>query len=104
MVLVLLSIYISKIIGFKETNRQKLLPYECGEQTIGPSWIKIDAGFYLFGLIFLLFDIESIFIIPWTLVIKHTGILGFFEISIFVFVLLIGLFYAWAKNVLRWRV
>ena len=52
-----------------------MLPYECGEQTIGPSWIKINAGFYTFGLIFLLFDIESIFLIPWALIIKEIGLL-----------------------------
>lgn len=102
--LVLISIAIFKLIDFKDVNRQKLLPYECGEQTIGPTWIKIDAGFYLFGLVFLLFDIESIFIIPWTLILKKTGFLGFMEILIFIFILLLGLFYAWSKDMLKWRI
>jgi NADH-quinone oxidoreductase subunit A len=88
----------------KKFSLHKELPYECGEYTIGPSWIKINAGFYTFGLAFLLFDIESIFLIPWTLVINDLGLIGFIEIITFISILVIGLIYALRKKDLTWKI
>lgn len=101
--LVIVTIAIADIISLKSINSQKELPYECGEQTIGPSWIKFNAGFYIFGLIFLLFDIESIFLFPWTLVLREMGLIGLIEVLIFIFILIIGLIYAWTKGDLEWK-
>jgi NADH-quinone oxidoreductase subunit A len=102
--LVSLSIVISYTISPQTFLFQKNLPYECGEHTIGPSWIKINAGFYTFGLIFLLFDIESIFLIPWTMIVKDVGFIGCIEILIFILILAIGLIYAWVKGDLEWKI
>jgi len=102
--LIIIAIIISIQINPKNINRQKILPYECGERTIGPSWIKFNAGFYVFGLIFLLFDIETIFLIPWTLIIKDVGLIGFLEVLIFISILLLGLVFAWIKGALEWKI
>jgi len=102
--LVIATITVSSMISSRKINSQKDLPYECGEQTIGPSWIKFNAGFYIFGLIFLLFDIESIFLFPWTLVLREMGIIGLIEVLIFIFILILGLIYAWTKGDLEWKI
>lgn len=101
--LIFLSVFISYKISPQTFSFQKNLPYECGEHTIGPSWIKINAGFYTFGLIFLLFDIESIFLIPWTIIIKNMSFIGFIEVTVFVLILILGLMYAWVKGDLEWK-
>jgi NADH-quinone oxidoreductase subunit A len=102
--LIFLSIFISYKISPQNFSFQKNLPYECGEHTIGSSWIKINAGFYTFGLIFLLFDIESIFLIPWIMIMKNIGFIGFIEVMIFVLILVLGLIYAWRKGDLEWKI
>lgn len=102
--LVMGTILIAHIIAPSSNNVQKQLPYECGEQTIGPSWIKFNAGFYVFGLIFLLFDIESIFLFPWTLVLREVGVIGLIEVFIFISILVLGLIYAWIKGDLEWKI
>lgn len=102
--LVMGTILIAHIIAPFSNNVQKPLPYECGEQTIGPSWIKFNAGFYVFGLIFLLFDIESIFLFPWTLVLREVGVIGLIEVFIFISILVLGLIYAWLKGDLEWKI
>jgi NADH-quinone oxidoreductase subunit A len=102
--LVVLVISITNYITPHKGNKQKMLPYECGEQTIGPSWIKFNPGFYIFGLIFLLFDIESIFLIPWAIVLRESGFTGFLEVLVFIFILVLGLAYAWVKGALEWKV
>jgi len=94
----------SAVISPKNFTFQKDLPYECGEHTIGPSWVKINAGFYTFGLIFLLFDIESVFLIPWTIIIRELGLLGFIEVLFFILILILGLIYAQSKGDLAWRI
>lgn len=102
--LVIGTVFIAYIISPYSINSQKTLPYECGEQTIGPSWMKFNVGFYIFGIIFLLFDIESIFLFPWTLVLREMGILGLIEALIFICILVLGLIYAWRKGDLEWKI
>ena len=102
--LVIGTIFVAYVISPYNVNSQKKLPYECGEQTIGPSWIKFNVGFYIFGMIFLLFDIESIFLFPWTLILREVGIIGFIEVLLFIFVLALGLIYAWVKGDLEWKI
>lgn len=104
MALVGISMFLSLKLSNPRSNFHKRLPYECGEQTIGPSWIKFNPGFYIFGLIFLLFDIESIFLIPWTLISREIGYFGLIEVLLFVLVLSIGLIYAWIKGALEWKI
>ena len=78
------------------------IPYECGEQPIGQAWIQFNVGYYLFGLLFLVFDVEAALMYPWAVVFRSVGLAGLIEMAIFVLVLIIGLVYAWRKGVLEW--
>ena len=83
-------------------NLAKFEPYECGIPTEGPTWIQFNVGYYLFAIIYLIFDVESLFLFPWAVVMKEVGIRAFIEIIIFLFILGLGLLYAWKKRALRW--
>jgi NADH-quinone oxidoreductase subunit A len=76
--------------------------YECGIETIGNSWIQYYAGFYIYALIFVIFDVETVFLYPWALTFGKLGLFAFLEMLIFVGILVVGLVYAWRKQVLRW--
>ncbi len=80
----------------------KNTPYECGEQPIGNAWIQFNVGYYLFGLMFLVFDVEAAFLYPWAVAYRHLGVAGLVEAGIFILILLAGLAYAWKKGVLEW--
>ena len=77
--------------------------YECGVDTIGRSWVQFKTSYFLYALVFVVFDVETVFIFPWAKVMKEAGITGFIEILIFFFVLGIGLLYAWKKGALKWE-
>ena len=77
-------------------------PYECGEPTIGPSWVQFNVGYYLFGLLFLVFDVEAAFLYPWAVVFREVGGAALIEMGIFLVVLIVGLVYAWRKGALEW--
>ena len=96
------GILISKALAKTSTNLQKDETYECGIPTTGTSFIQFNVGYYLFALIFLVFDVELVFMYPWAVVVKEIGILAFFEILIFMFILFMGLLYAWKKGALKW--
>src|SRR2546421_9596305 len=83
-------------------NELKLSIYECGEDPIGSSWIKFNIRFYVVALIFILFDVEIVFLFPWALVFKKMGWLAFGEMAIFLAILIVGFAYAWVKGDLDW--
>lgn len=83
-------------------NPQKGQTYECGVPTRGPSWIQFNVGYYLFALVFLIFDVELIFLYPWAVVVKKLGMMAFFEILVFLFILFMGFLYAHKKGALKW--
>ncbi len=85
------------------TNIHKSEAYECGIPTEGLTWLQFNVGYYLFAIIFLVFDVESVFIFPWAVVMKEMGMVAFVEIVIFFFVLGLGLLYAWKKGALKWE-
>ena len=97
-----IAVLISKLITKPTTNPQKGEPYECGIPTEGKTWVQLNVGYYLFALIFLLFDVELIFLYPWAVVAKAVGWLAFFEIVIFFFILFMGFLYAHKKGALKW--
>ncbi|MBL7750968.1 MAG: NADH-quinone oxidoreductase subunit A [Chitinophagaceae bacterium] len=97
------AILISKFVLKATTNPQKAEPYECGIPTQGPSWVQFNVGYYLFALIFLIFDVELIFLFPWAVVVKQVGWVAFIEILIFFFILFMGLLYAHKKGALKWK-
>src|SRR5208283_5108184 len=82
----------------------KVDPYECGEETIGPTWIQFNARYYIWALIFVVFDVEVLFVIPWAVVYRSFQPIttAFVEMGVFLFILLVGLLYAWKKHALEW--
>lgn len=97
-----LGISLSYILAKTTINSQKGSPYECGIPTIGTSFIRFNVGYYLFALIFLVFDVELVFLYPWAVVVKEVGMIALIEIIIFMIVLFMGLLYAWKKGALKW--
>lgn len=99
----LIAIFASRLFTKGSKNTQKAEPYECGIPTTGKTWIQLNVGYYLFALIFLIFDVELIFIFPWAVVAKNVGWVALVEIVIFLFILFIGFLYAHKKGALKWK-
>ncbi len=83
-------------------NKSKLLTYESGETPIGSAWVQYPLAFYIFALLFVAFDVDIVFILSWAVIFRQLGWFGFVEIVFFIFVLALGLVYAWRKGVIRW--
>lgn len=98
-----IAILVSKIVTKATKNQQKAEPYECGIPTQGPSWVQFNVGYYLFALLFLIFDVELIFLYPWAVAAKKVGWLALVEIIIFFFILFSGFLYAHKKGALKWK-
>ena len=97
-----IAILISKIVTKATFNPQKGQPYECGIPTRGKTWTQLNVGYYLFALIFLIFDVELVFLFPWAVVAKKVGWMAMVEILIFFFILMLGFLYAHKKGALKW--
>lgn len=95
--------FLSNLISPKSDNSQKREPYESGMITIGPTWVQFKVGYYLYAILFLVFDVEVAFLIPWAVVYQKIGSLALVEIIIFLFILGLGLAYAWKKEALKWE-
>ena len=80
----------------------KLTSYECGELPEGSAWVKFNIRFYVIALIFLIFDVEIVFLFPWAVVYNELGLLAFIEAFLFVLILLVGFIYVWVKGDLDW--
>lgn len=97
-----IAILIARLVTRSTKNPQKGEPYECGIPTTGKTWIQLNVGYYLFALIFLIFDVELIFLFPWAVVAKNSGWVALAEIGIFFFILFMGFLYAHKKGALKW--
>lgn len=97
------AILFSSFMAPTSSNPQKFEPYECGIPTVGPTWLQFNVGYYLFAILFLIFDVETVFVFPWAVVMKELGMVAFIEIVIFFFILVLGLAYAWKKKALVWE-
>lgn len=93
---------VSRLIQRRHSYPEKLTPYECGVPPVGDTRMPFAVRYYIFALLFLIFDVEAIFLYPWALVFRLLGMQGFLEMMIFVAVLLVGLLYAWGKGALEW--
>ncbi|MDE6106679.1 MAG: NADH-quinone oxidoreductase subunit A [Bacteroidales bacterium] len=82
---------------------QKGEAYECGIPTRGRSWMQFKAGYYLFAILFLMFDIETVFLFPWAVVVRDMGVNGLLSVLFFLVILILGLAYAWRKDALEWK-
>ena len=94
---------VAKLIGPRSYNKVKGEPYECGIPTHGTSWLPVSVGFYLFAILFLMFDVETVFLYPWAVVVKEFGPAALLSIGFFLVVLVFGLVYAWRKGDLEWK-
>ena len=83
-------------------NMIKSQTYECGVQTEGTAWVQFHAGYYIFALVFVIFDVETIFLYPWAVAFRSLATYGFVEAILFIMILLFGLAYAWRKQALEW--
>ena len=102
-VLVVGAYVIAKLIGPRSYNKLKGEPFECGIPTRGSSWLPVSIGYYLFAILFLMFDVETLFLYPWAVVVKEFGTMALFSIGFFLLVLVFGLAYAWRKGALEWK-
>jgi NADH-quinone oxidoreductase subunit A len=98
-----LILFLSHLLGPKRVEPVKLSPYECGVITIGPTHETIPVKYYIVAMLFLVFDLEVVYLYPWATVFKDLGGVAFIEMLVFVFILLIGLFYVWKKGALEWE-
>ena len=96
------AITIAAILGPKKPNAIKQSTYECGIETVGDSWVQFKAQYYIFGLVFLVFDVETVFLFPWAVSLNKLPLFAVFEGIIFILILLAGLVYAWKKGMLEW--
>lgn len=102
-VLVVGAYVIAKLIGPRSYNKLKGEPFECGIPTRGSSWSLVSIGYYLFAILFLMFDVETLFLYPWAVVVKDFGTMALVSIGFFLLVLVFGLAYAWRKGALEWK-
>ncbi len=86
----------------KRPQPQKYISYESGVDPVGTGWSQSQIRYYVFALLFVMFDVEAVFIFPWAVRLEALGVFGLVEMGIFVFILALGLLYAWRKGVLRW--
>ena len=76
--------------------------YECGLETIGGTWVQYKVQYYIYALVFVLFDVETVFLYPWAVAFNRLGIFALFEMLVFLLILFVGLAYAWRKGALEW--
>ncbi len=101
--LVGIALGLARLISPRSFNRQKGEAYECGIPTRGRSWMQFKAGYYLFAILFLMFDVEAVFLFPWAVTVQDAGIDGLLNILFFMVILILGLTYAWKKGALEWK-
>lgn len=96
------ALLIARLLAPRKPNAIKQSTYECGIETVGDSWVQFKAQYYIFGLVFLVFDVETVFLFPWAVALNKMPLFAVFEGIIFITILLAGLVYAWRKGMLEW--
>ena len=97
------ALLIAWLLAPRSFNPQKGEAYECGIPTRGTSWMQFKAGYYLFAILYLMFDVETVFLFPWAVVLSEIGVAGLISIAVFMVILVLGLVYAWKKGALEWK-
>jgi NADH:ubiquinone oxidoreductase subunit 3 (subunit A) len=93
---------ISWLVAPKKPNPIKQSTYECGIETVGESWVQFKAQYYIFALVFLVFDVETVFLFPWALAMNEMSLFVTLEGILFIAILVVGLVYTWRKGLLEW--
>ena len=102
MVVPLLPIVLARFIAPKKPGKVKGQPYECGTEGEGDSWIQFRVQYYLFAILFVVFDVEALFLFPWAVIFREAGLAGLAAIGLFIGILVAGLIYAWQEGALEW--
>ncbi len=103
LVLVGAALLIAWFVAPRSQNLHKGEPYECGIPTRGSSWMQFRVGYYLFAILYLVFDVETVLLFPWAIIMKDLGPQGLVSVSFFLVILTLGLAYAWKKGALKWK-
>ena len=98
-----LPIALGMILGPRNPDSQKNSPYECGFEAFEDARMKFDVRYYLVAILFILFDLEIVFLFPWAVALDGIGLLGFWSMMFFLFVLVVGFVYEWRKGALQWE-
>lgn len=98
-----LPLFVSYLVSPKKPDSYKLAPYECGVETIGPTWVQIKAHYYLFALAFVVFDVEAVFLFPWAVAYNQLGLAALIAMFTFLAILVVPWVYAWKKGALEWK-
>ena len=93
---------LSRFIAPRKPSLEKSRTYESGEEPVGQAWGRYPSHFYIFALLFVVFDVEVVFLFPWAVLFRSLGWNGLIEMAVFIAILVVGLYYAWRKQVLRW--
>jgi NADH-quinone oxidoreductase subunit A len=101
-IFVFAGIFVARLLGPNRPSKEKLSPYECGEEPVGNSWIRFNIRFYVVALMFLIFDVEVVLLFPWALVFKDFGWYAFGAMAVFVSLIFVGFAYELGKGDLRW--
>lgn len=101
--LIVAGLGIALLLSPKSFNPQKGEPYECGIPTRGTSWMQFHIGYYLYAILYLMFDVEAVFLFPWATIVRQLGTSGLISILFFILILGLGLAYAWKKGALKWK-
>ncbi len=91
-----------KVIRPERASEEKTTTYECGEEPVGNAWVQFNIRFYVFALIFVVFDVEAVFLLPWAVVFRELGALAYVEGLVFIGILVVALAYVWRKGDLAW--
>ena len=100
--MVLFTFFLARILRPHNPYPEKNVNYECAEVPIGNSWIRFHNRYYIFALIFVIFDVEAVFLFPWAVAFGQLGLYALVEMVIFILILMFGLVYAWKKGALKW--
>ena len=95
-------VILSQLVGQHKPCLAKMSPYECGVEPIGDAQGRFSVKFYLVAMLFILFDVEAVFLYPWAVVLRELRMFGFWEMMVYIGIVLVGLFYVWKKGVLDW--
>lgn len=100
---VMATLGLSSVLQHRSTSEAKLSTYECGREPIGPPWVQFRIGYYVYALLFVIFDIETVFLYPWAVAFGDLGLFILIEMALFLVILGVGLAYAWKEGALKWR-
>ena len=97
------SLFLAWLVRVRNHDPLFTTTYECGPEPVGTPWVQLNVRFYLFALLFVIFDVETLFLYPWAVAYRDLGVTGFMEMTAFLLVLFLGLVYAWKKGALKWE-